>query len=280
MSRSEALAKYYTEVRKVSKKTNGGRFLNKEEERDLLVKAKAGDEKAKGILVSSNLKFAISIAREYRDQGIPLDDLISEANYGLIKAISEYNMREEVRFISYAVWWIRQSILSSFQDNLRTVRLPSSVQSNYSLVMKVKTRIEASKGMPASPDEIAAEIRHMTPNMVNEVIADSIRGVSFDDPIGEKDDSRIDLYVPPKEKSLSDDDREILKRRIGAAMTCLPKRDREIVKMFYGIDDEYEIPRSSEDIADITKMTTVNVNKIIRDSLARMKNFLKDKIKN
>ena len=270
MSRSDSKRVYDMEVRKL------GKVISKEEERPLLEAAKKGDVQAKNKLICANLKFAISIARKHQGKGLDLEDLINEANIGLINAIDTYDLHYDVKFITHAVNWINQSILASIKENARTIRLPTNFHNDYRLVMIAKSKIEAGTGQPASADDIAAQIRHLTPNGVLSVLGDSAYTSSLDEPIGDQDDTRIDLYVP-KEKPQNEDDKIATRRIIDAALAILPERDRTVVKMHYGIDQYFEMAKSSEMIADDMNMTTVNVNVILRKSAERLKTFFKNK---
>jgi RNA polymerase primary sigma factor len=222
----DSVTKYFKDIRKSS-------ALTSKEEASLAKRIKNGDKKAIEELVSANLKFVISIAKEYQGQGLPLSDLISEGNYGLVKAATRFDHKRGFRFISYAVWWVRQSILQSLNDNARMVRLPANVINKISKLNK-----EISKF------EFLNEREPLSNEMSNDELEFSLlknsRCSSLNEFINEEGDELIDLIAgeTPDEDKLIIDER--LKNEINKTLSILDDRERTIIQCYFGIDIDCE----------------------------------------
>lgn len=263
--KSDVLPRYFKELRKCMP-------LSAQKEKEVGFKARAGDTEAINLLVVCNLKYAFSVAKEYQGQGIPLEDLVNDASEGMMEAAKRFDPRVGVKFISYADHWIRQSIMAAIKDTARIIRLPRNIQHDYTLIKKIRDKLTSEIGEFITDADISQRIRHLTPNTVTEVLKEtSTYTASLDDPIGDKDDTRVSVYVP-KIQELSKDEVEIIKLKAKTALSVLPSRDREIVKMFYGIGKEF--PVGNEVIANTYNMTTTNVNVILRKSIRIMKSFM------
>jgi len=222
----DSITKYFKDIRKSS-------ALTSKEEASLAKRIKNGDKKAIEELVNANLKFVISIAKEYQGQGLPLSDLISEGNYGLVKAATRFDHKRGFRFISYAVWWVRQSILQSLNDNARMVRLPANVINKISKLNK-----EISKF------EFLNEREPLSNEMSNDEIEFSLlknsRCASLNEFINEDGDELIDLISAetPDEDRLIIDER--IKTEINKTLSVLDERERTIIQCYFGIDIDCE----------------------------------------
>jgi len=222
----DSVTKYFKDIRKSS-------ALTSKEEASLAKRIKNGDKKAIEELVNANLKFVISIAKEYQGQGLPLSDLISEGNYGLVKAATRFDHKRGFRFISYAVWWVRQSILQSLNDNARMVRLPANVINKISKLNK-----EISKF------EFLNEREPLSNEMSNDELEFSLlknsRCSSLNEFINEEGDELIDLIAgeTPDEDKLIIDER--LKNEINKTLSILDDRERTIIQCYFGIDIDCE----------------------------------------
>ena len=216
----DAISKYLVEVRKRD-------TITLEKEIELAERIRKGDQKAIDELVSANLRFVISVAKDYQNSGLPMADLISEGNYGLMTAAKRFDHTKGYRFISYAVWWIRQSILQSLNENGRMVRLPANVINKIS---KNKKELEKA-GANLSPFE--DDIRHS-------LESDYPMVVSLSTQMNEDGDELIDL-VPdnsikrPDDEMISDND---LKFEIGNALSFLSERERSIIECYFGLSGE------------------------------------------
>lgn len=220
------LGKYFKEIKK-------SKILSQKEEIELAKKIKAGDNSALDKLVSSNLKFVISIAREYQGQGLSLCDLINEGNYGLIKAATRFDHTKGFRFISYAVWWVKQSIIQSLNDNSRTVRLPSNVINRVASLKKeiIKFEIENER-LPFSGEILNKDCDAICletfpkPISLNEVINED--GDELSELIEDVDN---DIYYEVT-NNLTDEINDVL--------SVLDDREKKIIELYFGINSEYE----------------------------------------
>ena len=218
-SKEESLSKYFQEVRKTE-------TISTTKEVELAKKIKEGDQKAMEELISSNLRFVISIAKDYQNSGLPLSDLISEGNYGLIVAAKRFDHTKGYKFISYAVWWIRQSILQSLNENGRMVRLPANVISK---ITKNKKELEM---MGANFEEYDHEI--------NNIENDYPYVLSLNSHVNEDGDELIDVIedvssIRPDHNLIKEGD---MKYEISQALSFLSERERNIIECYFGLSGE------------------------------------------
>jgi RNA polymerase primary sigma factor len=222
----ESLSKYFKDVKKTT-------LLTPEEEVSLAIKIQQGDELAKEKLVNSNLKFVISIAKDYQNQGLALSDLISEGNYGLVKAATRFDHTRGFRFISYAVWWIKQSIIQSLNENARLVRLPANVINKLSNLRKEIEKFEFQNEREPIYGEILDEN--------NEPLDLQLypRCASLNDIINDDGDEMIDV-VHIKESDVDFVVDERLRKKIESVLSVLDERERHIIECYYGINTDFE----------------------------------------
>lgn len=223
----DSIAKYFKEVRKSV-------LLTPEEEVNLAKRIKEGDAKATEELVNANLKFVVSIAKEYQNQGLPLCDLISEGNYGLIKAASRFDHNRGFRFISYAVWWIKQSIIQGLNDNARVVRLPANVINKITKLNKEISRFENDNEREPVFGEILKGESQIAATL------SFPRATSLNQLINEDGDELIEL-IPAE--SIDVDELEItekIKDELTKTLAILDSRERMIIESYFGIDTECE----------------------------------------
>ena len=248
----ESISNYLKEVRKID-------LISLEEEVELAKKISEGDKKALDKLVNANLRFVISIAKEYQGQGVPLVDLISEGNYGLIKAATKFDHTKGFRFISYAVWWVKQSILQSLSDNSRTVRLPVNIVNQLIKVKKELLQFEQENEREATDvDMDLSVLLHPTCGSLN-------------DKINEDGDEILDLvsddsFRKPDEDFYGDD---ILKSELEKTFSVLNEREKEIINMYFGIDGQ---PMTLEQIGDEFNLTKERIRQIKEKALRKLKN--------
>jgi RNA polymerase primary sigma factor len=223
----DSIAKYFKEVRKSV-------LLTPEQEVNLAKRIKEGDAKATEELVSANLKFVVSIAKEYQNQGLPLCDLISEGNYGLIKAASRFDHNRGFRFISYAVWWIKQSIIQGLNDNARVVRLPANIINKITKLNKEISRFENDNEREPVFGEILKGDSQIAATL------SFPRATSLNQLINEDGDELIEL-IPAE--SIDVDELEItekIKDELTKTLAILDDRERMIIESYFGIDTECE----------------------------------------
>lgn len=269
---SWALDKYLSEIAKIP--------MNTEEEEVILAqKVKTGDEKALEKLVRGNLRFVVSVAKQYQNQGLTLPDLINEGNFGIMKAAKKYDETRGFKFISYAVWWIRQSILQALAEQSRIVRLPQNKIGFVNKYNKAYTALEQEFEREPSLEEIA-EFANLDPEKVNEVMLLSIKHASLDAPVqGTEDISLGDLLkgkFDSPDKNLRD---ESLQIEIERAFSCLSTRQKEVLNYFYGLNGFDRL--NFESIGDKFNLKPERIRQIKEKAIEKLKArknsyFLKD----
>lgn len=259
----QSIEKYLEEI-------GGFSPLPPQEEIDLARRIRKGDEEALDKLVKANLRFVISVAKEYQGQGLPLQDLISEGNLGLIKAAQRFDETRGFKFISYAVWWIRQSILQALAEQSRVVRLPLNRVGAINKVGRALEELEKTFGREPSMDEIAQKME-MSAFEVADVLKTSARHLSLDEPFKEEEgNSLLDVieseqYHPPDGELM----RESLRDEIEKVLTTLKPREAEIVRLYFGLDGDR--PLTLEEIGEYFKLTRERVRQIKEKALRRLR---------
>ena len=215
----DSISKYFKEVRKST-------ILTPSEEINLAMKIRHGDTKATDALVKANLKFVIKIAKDYQGQGLPLSDLINEGNYGLIKAASRFDHKKGYRFISYAVWWIRQSILQSLNDNARMVRLPANVIHKLSYLKKEIEKFEFAN----EREPVFGEIFDKDKDTM--ALLSFPKCASLNEPINEEGDELIEI-IPSDEDEEKIEVDERLNKELSKTLSILEERERVIIECYF-----------------------------------------------
>ena len=266
---SEALEKYLSEIGKEE-------LLSADEEVELAQRIRKGDKKALEKLTKSNLRFVVSVAKQYQNQGLSLPDLINEGNVGLIKAAEKYDETRGFKFISYAVWWIRQSILQAIAEQSRIVRLPLNQLGSMNKINRMLTKFEQENERRPSVDEIS-EVIDIPEEKVDEAINVSGRQVSVDAPfVDGEDNSLLDVLVnndaPMADKQLVI---ESLQAEIMDALKMLTIRERNIITAFYGIGQP---EMTLEEIGAKFGLTRERVRQIKEKAIRRLRGNTKNKI--
>lgn len=245
-------------------------MVSAEEEVVLAQRIKAGDEVALERLVKANLRFVVSVAKQYQNQGISLPDLINEGNLGLIKAAQRFDETKGFKFISYAVWWIRQSILQAVAEQSRLVRLPLNQVGNLTKIKKTSSRLEQLYHRQPTYKEIADEL-DMPEDKVIAAFRMNTKQVSMDAPIGEDDDmSLIDTIIPEGVTSADDNiNRKYDTAEIHRSMSILTEKEREILNLYFGIDVSHNY--TLEEIAYRLDLTRERVRQIKDKALKKLK---------
>ncbi|MCX8113364.1 MAG: RNA polymerase sigma factor RpoD/SigA [Bacteroidia bacterium] len=262
---SQSLDKYLQEIGKVP-------LLSVDDEAELARRIRQGDEEALEKLVKANLRFVVSVAKQYQNQGLPLTDLISEGNLGLIKAAKRFDETRGFKFISYAVWWIRQSILQALAEQSRIVRLPLNRVGALNKINKVFARLEQEYEREPSPEEIAEAMQGtLTPEEIAEIMRQSGRHVSLDSPIAPGEETRfIDVLENP---DLPQPDQvlmyESLRQEIAKALATLEDREAQILRMHFGIDQRY--PMTLDEIAEKLSLTRERVRQIKEKAIRKLR---------
>ena len=267
---SQSLDKYLQEIGKVD-------LITADEEVELAQKIKAGDQKALEKLTKANLRFVVSVAKQYQNQGLTLPDLINEGNLGLIKAAQRFDETRGFKFISYAVWWIRQSILQALAEQSRIVRLPLNKIGSINKINKMYALLEQSQERAPSAEEIAKEL-DMTVNDVKESMKNSGRHLSMDAPLVEGEDSN--LYDVLRSGESPNPDRELihesLQTDIERALETLTPREADVVRWYFGLGDQH--PMTLEEIGETFDLTRERVRQIKEKAIRRLKHTSRSKI--
>ena len=260
---SQSLDKYLQEIGREQ-------LLTVEEEVELSQRIRKGDRQALDILVKSNLRFVVSVAKQYQNQGLSLPVLINEGNVGLIKAAEKFDETRGFKFISYAVWWIRQTILQALAEQSRIVRLPLNQVSAVNKISKAITKFEQEFERKPSPEELA-ELVNEVPEKINDSLRASGRHVSVDAPFVEgEDNSPLDVMentdAPAADHTLIS---ESLQMEISRALEILNERERDIIEMSFGISQP---EMTLEEIGDRFGLTRERVRQIREKAIRKLRN--------
>lgn len=268
---SQSLEKYLQEIGKVD-------LLTPEEEVDLAKKIKEGDQEALEKLTKANLRFVVSVAKQYQNQGLSLSDLINEGNLGLIKAAQRFDETRGFKFISYAVWWIRQSILQALAEQSRIVRLPLNKVGSLNKINRAFSELEQEFEREPSSDELA-ELLEITSDEVETTLGVAARHVSMDAPfVDGEDNSLLDVIensgTPGTDTKL--EYAESLRREIERSLNTLTERQCDVIKLYFGIGIEH--PMSLEDIGDRFGLTRERVRQIKDKAINKLRSASRSKL--
>jgi RNA polymerase primary sigma factor len=268
---SQSLEKYLQEIGKVE-------LISPEEEVKLATLIKQGDQRALDRLTRANLRFVVSVAKQYQNQGLSLPDLINEGNVGLIKAAQRFDETRGFKFISYAVWWIRQSILQALAEQSRIVRLPLNKVGLTNRIQKAYSLLEQQYEREPSAEELA-EMLEMDLEEVSATLGISSRHVSMDSPLSDgEENTLIDVLENPNaDKTDADlDHRESLKTEIDRSLKALTERQKEVICYFFGIGVDH--PMSLEDIGEKFSLTRERVRQIKDKAITKLKTSTRCKL--
>ncbi len=266
---SQSLDKYLHEIGKVD-------LITAEEEVILAQRIREGDQVALEKLTKTNLRFVVSVAKQYQNQGLTLGDLINEGNLGLIKAAKRFDETKGFKFISYAVWWIRQSILQAIAEQSRIVRLPLNQVGSLSKISKAFSKLEQEYEREPSPEELA-DILETTVDKVSDTLSNSGRHVSMDAPFVQgEENTLLDVLEnsDPDTDSLLID--ESLSEEIKRSLSTLTEREREIIVLFFGLGTNHQL--SLEEIGEKFSLTRERVRQIKDKALQRLRHTSRSKI--
>lgn len=260
---NQSLDRYLQEIGEVS-------LLTPDQEIELARKIKQDDQDALEKLTKANLRFVVSVAKQYQNQGLSLGDLINEGNLGLIKAAKRFDETRGFKFISYAVWWIRQSILQALAEQSRVVRLPLNRVGALNKIGKAFSNLEQEFEREPSASEIAEELE-MTPYEVSDTIKISGKHLSLDAPFNQGDDNRLldviqDDQQPPPDDYLLD---ESLKIEVQRALKTLSDREAEVIRLYFGLGREH--PLTLEEIGERFSLTRERVRQIKEKAIRRLR---------
>lgn len=268
---SQSLEKYLQEIGKVE-------LISPEEEVRLAILIKNGDQPALEKLTKANLRFVVSVAKQYQNQGLTLPDLINEGNLGLIKAAQRFDETRGFKFISYAVWWIRQSILQALAEQSRIVRLPLNKVGLTNRISKAYSHLEQQYEREPTAEEIAIYL-DIDLEEVAATLGVAARHVSMDQPLADGEDSTlIDVLINPNAVSTDSDlmVRVSLKTEIERSLSTLTERQKEVIRFFFGIGIDH--PLSLEDIGDKFHLTRERVRQIKDKAITKLRSASRCKL--
>ncbi len=267
---SQSLDKYLQEIGRED-------LITAEQEVELAQRIKQGDQVALEKLTKANLRFVVSVAKQYQNQGLTLPDLINEGNLGLIKAAQRFDETRGFKFISYAVWWIRQSILQALAEQSRIVRLPLNQVGSLNKINKAFSKLEQEYERPPSSDELANAL-DLPEDKVKDTIKVSGRHVSVDAPfVDGEDNSLLDVMVnndsPKADRLLM---MESLQREIERSLSTLTERERDVIRLFFGIGMQHGL--TLEEIGAKFDLTRERVRQIKEKAIRRLRHTSRSKL--
>jgi RNA polymerase primary sigma factor len=260
---NQSLDKYLQEIGEVP-------LLAPQEEIHLARRIKKNDQEALEKLTKANLRFVVSVAKKYQNQGLTLGDLINEGNLGLIKAAKRFDVTRGFKFISYAVWWIRQSILQALEEQTRVVRLPLNRVCALKKIGKAFSNLEQKFEREPSASEIAEEL-DITPNDIFGNLKLSGRHLSMDAPFNQGEDNRLLDVIQNDNQPSPDNDlmQESLKNEVERALSTLTKRESKIVKLYFGFEQDH--PLTLEEIGELLSLTRERIRQIKEKAIKRLR---------
>ncbi|MDX1908351.1 MAG: sigma-70 family RNA polymerase sigma factor [Bacteroidia bacterium] len=267
---SQSLDKYLQEIGKVE-------LLTPDEEVELARRIKQGDQVALEKLTKANLRFVVSVAKQYQNQGLSLGDLINEGNLGLIKAAKRFDETRGFKFISYAVWWIRQSILQALAEQSRIVRLPLNRVGALNKIGKAFSKLEQEFEREPSAEEIAQVLENMSEDEISDTLKISGRHVSVDAPFIQGEENRL-LDVLENDSEPNPDNElinESLSREVERALSTLTQREAEVIRLYFGIGVEHSL--TLEEIGEKFDLTRERVRQIKEKAIRRLRHTSRSK---
>lgn len=260
------IKQYYKEIRKI-------KVLDGDEQIELVKKAKKGDKQAFDSLISTNLRFVVSVAKDYRYSGLSLEDLISEGNLGLMEAVHRFDETKGFKFISYAVWWIRQALIKAVQDHGKNIRMPLNKINSISKIKKAKGLLYQKLNREPTDDELLEVLDDVSESDIKSFNINGNIEISIDEPLTEDSDYGYQDFLAGD--SYEDFEKQVnlnaLKNEIGELLKELSQRELVILTMFYGLDGEE--PFTLKDIGEKLNLTNERVRQIKEESLRKLRVF-------
>jgi len=267
---NDTVKMYLKEIGRVS-------LLNPDEEPEIAKRCKEGDEEAKNMLISANLRLVVSIAKKYVGRGMLFLDLIQEGNMGLIKAVEKFDYTKGFKFSTYATWWIRQAITRAIADQARTIRIPVHMVETINKLTRIQRQLVQELGRDPSAEEIAARMDNVTPEKVREIQKIALDPVSLETPIGEEDDSHLGDFIEDKD-ALSPDEyasNQLLKDEINMVLMGLTEREEKVLRLRFGLYDGRT--RTLEEVGKEFNVTRERIRQIEAKALRKLKHPTRSK---
>ncbi|MCL7971215.1 MAG: RNA polymerase sigma factor RpoD/SigA [marine benthic group bacterium] len=248
----------------------GHPILEREDEARLARAIRDGDEQALNQLVAANLRFVVTVAKRYRNHGVAFADLVNEGNLGLMRAARRFDETKGVRFISYAVWWIRQAMMQAIAEQSKIVRVPVGRMDEANKVVRTARRLSQSLGRQATPEEVGLEL-DLTPEAVQRAMGIQSAYISLDAPVPDTEDTSMLELIPDRESEEPDarTQREALREVLEASMTHLPEREAKILKLYFGLDGEEA--HTLEQIGRVFSVSRERIRQIKDRALVRLR---------
>lgn len=245
-------------------------LITAEQEKELGARAQQGDQEAIQALAKANLRFVISVAKKYQNRGVALTDLIQEGNVGLITAARKFDPEQGVKFISYAVWWIRQAILASLANQGRTVRVPLNRASDLARIFREKERFKQENGREPTSEELG-RAAGLTPELVESLQTLNAAEIRLDAPIGDSEDSQLVERFITEEAAEPEVEVEhrMLKEAITSALSGLDHRDAQVLRLYFGLEGERE--HTLEEIGNVLGVTRERIRQLRDRALRRLR---------
>lgn len=259
---SENISRYFANI-------SSTHPLDPDQEADLAMRIRRGDLKARNELATANLRFVVSVAKQYQNLGVPLDDLINEGNIGLIRAAERFDPTKGFKFATFAVWWIRQAIMLFLVDKSRLVRLPLNIVNVLSRIRSAANTFEQENQRPPSSAELA-ERTGMSVEKVEEYLGHTISTISMDTPLSADSDATVGEMLPDTSSDAADEKlmAESLRHDLQVAMSSVTRREQDILRLYYGLDGE---ARSMDEIAMDYHLSRERVRQLIDRSVATIR---------
>ncbi|MBO4680809.1 MAG: RNA polymerase sigma factor RpoD [Saccharofermentans sp.] len=244
-------------------------LLNADQERDIAQRMADGDEEAKEMLINSNLRLVVSIAKKYMNRGLSLLDLIQEGNIGLIKAVDKFDYTKGFKFSTYATWWIRQAITRAIADQARTIRIPVHMVETINKLTRVQRQLVQDLGREPTTEELAKEMG-MEPAKIREIQKISQDPISIDKPVGEEEDSHLVDFISNDELAAPEEEvaRILLKEDLIKALNSLTERERKVIELRFGLKDG--IPMTLEQVGKKLGVTRERIRQIEAKAIRKL----------